>query len=113
MHFPLRKILCPVGFDDQERAALDAAKQLAGGFATVYLLHVVPSLPAIGEPHVAKTVEERTRSASWWTIRSRHPNREWASFHDVTHRVLEWHRPYFLGDTATTLDPDNPLALSG
>jgi len=58
MHFPFKKILCPVGFDDQEGATLDAAKQLAGGVATVYLLHVVPSLPAIGEPHVAKTVEE-------------------------------------------------------
>jgi hypothetical protein len=33
------------------------------------------------------------------------PKQEWASFHDVTHRILEWHRPYFLGDTATTLDP--------
>ena len=33
------------------------------------------------------------------------PKQEWASFHDATHRVLEWHRPYFLGDTATTLDP--------
>jgi hypothetical protein len=34
------------------------------------------------------------------------PKKEWASFHDVTHSVLEWHRPYFLGDTAQTLDPD-------
>jgi hypothetical protein len=34
------------------------------------------------------------------------PKREWASFHDATHSILEWHRPYFLGDTAQTLDPD-------
>jgi hypothetical protein len=93
MHFPFKKILCPVGFDDQERAALDAAKQLAGGFATVYLLHVVERI-----------LVDHSQPA---------PKQEWASFHDVTHRVLEWHRPYFLGDTATTLDPDNPLALSG
>lgn len=34
------------------------------------------------------------------------PKKEWASFHDATHRILEWHRPFFLGDTAQTLDPD-------
>jgi hypothetical protein len=34
------------------------------------------------------------------------PKQEWASFHDSMHRILEWHRPFFLGDTAQTLDPD-------
>jgi universal stress protein A len=58
MKVPFEKILCPVAFDDQERAVLDAVRQLAGSVATIYLLHVVPALPAIGEPHVAKTVEE-------------------------------------------------------
>jgi universal stress protein A len=58
MKVPFEKILCPVAFDDQEGAVLDAVRQLAGSVATIYLLHVVPALPAIGEPHVAKTVEE-------------------------------------------------------
>jgi universal stress protein A len=58
MKVPFEKILCPVAFDDQERAVLDAVRQLAGSVATIYLLHVVPALPAIGEPQVAKTVEE-------------------------------------------------------
>ncbi len=31
---------------------------------------------------------------------------EWPSFHEMGHRILEWHRPYFYGDTAQTLDPD-------
>lgn len=31
---------------------------------------------------------------------------EWASYHDATHKILKWHRPFFLGDTAQTLDPD-------
>ncbi|MBI4764991.1 MAG: hypothetical protein HY787_10345 [Deltaproteobacteria bacterium] len=31
---------------------------------------------------------------------------DWASFHDTTHTILKWHRPFFLGDTAQTLDPD-------
>jgi len=33
------------------------------------------------------------------------PKRKWASFHDTCHRVLPWHREFFLGDTAQTLDP--------
>jgi hypothetical protein len=32
--------------------------------------------------------------------------REWASFHDITHSILDWHRAFFLGDTARTLNPD-------
>ena len=31
---------------------------------------------------------------------------DWASFHEATHRLLPWHRQYFLGDTAQTLDAD-------
>lgn len=34
------------------------------------------------------------------------PKQEWASFHDAAHTIFEWHRSYFLGDTAQTLDPD-------
>lgn len=32
--------------------------------------------------------------------------RDIASFHEVAHRILPWHRPFFYGDTAQTLDPD-------
>ena len=39
------------------------------------------------------------------------PKQEWASFHDLTHRILIWHRAYFLGDTAQTLDPDFQMML--
>lgn len=39
------------------------------------------------------------------------PKQKWASFHDATHGLLEWHRPFFLGDTAQTLDPDFQMAL--
>jgi hypothetical protein len=41
------------------------------------------------------------------------PKKEWASFHDCVHTILEWHRPYFLGDTAQTLDPDFQEMLEG
>lgn len=34
------------------------------------------------------------------------PRKKWASFHDTAHSIIEWHRPFFLGDTAQTLDPD-------
>lgn len=39
------------------------------------------------------------------------PKQEWAAFHDATHSILEWHRPFFLGDTAQTLDPDFQMML--
>ncbi len=31
--------------------------------------------------------------------------KRWASLHEVTHSLLPWHRTFFLGDTAQTLDP--------
>ncbi len=34
------------------------------------------------------------------------PKKEWASFHDGVHRILPWHRAFFLGDTAQTLEPE-------
>jgi Zn-dependent peptidase ImmA (M78 family) len=39
------------------------------------------------------------------------PKQEWASFHDATHSILVWHREFFLGDTAQTLDPDFQMQL--
>jgi hypothetical protein len=32
----------------------------------------------------------------------KHP---WASCHETGHRILTWHKPFFFGDTAETLDP--------
>lgn len=34
------------------------------------------------------------------------PKQEFASFHDSTHSLLKWHRNFFLGETAQTLNPD-------
>lgn len=31
---------------------------------------------------------------------------DWSTSHEISHRILRWHRPYFYGDTAQTLDPD-------
>lgn len=31
---------------------------------------------------------------------------DWPSFHEAGHRILVWHRPFFYGDTAQTLEPD-------
>jgi nucleotide-binding universal stress UspA family protein len=43
------KILCPIDFDENSRAALEVACGLArGADATVYLLHVVRVAPSIG-----------------------------------------------------------------
>ena len=30
----------------------------------------------------------------------------WASCHETGHRILKWHKPFFFGDTAETLEPD-------
>jgi len=32
--------------------------------------------------------------------------RDFPSFHETAHRIFVWHRPFFYGDTAQTLDPD-------
>jgi len=29
----------------------------------------------------------------------------WASYHEILHKILPWHKPFFIGDTAQTLDP--------
>lgn len=33
------------------------------------------------------------------------PKQDWAGFHEATHGLLPWHREFFLGDTAQTLEP--------
>lgn len=38
---------------------------------------------------------------------------DWATSHELMHRLLEWHRPYFYGDTAQTLDPAWQKLLEG
>jgi universal stress protein A len=56
MAYPFRTILKPMQFDDPDLIAFRVAKQLAQEHgAMLHLLHVVPMLPAIGQPHVAKS----------------------------------------------------------
>ncbi|MGH7933717.1 MAG: universal stress protein [Candidatus Binataceae bacterium] len=57
MAYPFRTILKPMQFDDPELIAFQVAKQIAQEHnATLCLLHIVPIVPAIGEPHVGVTV---------------------------------------------------------
>lgn len=50
MSFPFHSILVPVDFDDNSKAALDLAKELAAiGDATIHILHVIAILLAPGE----------------------------------------------------------------
>jgi nucleotide-binding universal stress UspA family protein len=61
MSYPFKKILCPVQFDESEPVALDLASRMAKDIdATVYLLHVVLTLPAIGAPEAAEASHART-----------------------------------------------------
>jgi nucleotide-binding universal stress UspA family protein len=51
-------ILCPIQFDDPSLLALGFAKRIAeDSGATLHLLHVVPMLPALGEPEVSTTMQ--------------------------------------------------------
>ena len=60
MAYPFKKILCPMQFDDPEFIALGLTSQMARDTgATLYLLHVVPIIPAIGEPETGVTVHAR------------------------------------------------------
>jgi nucleotide-binding universal stress UspA family protein len=60
MAYPFKKILCPIQFDDPDFVALGLTGQVAkDNGATLYLLHVVPIIPAIGEPETGVTVHAR------------------------------------------------------
>lgn len=51
MAYPFKKILCPIDFDDNSIAALDAATEMARqSDATVEVLHVVPIIMPSGTP---------------------------------------------------------------
>jgi hypothetical protein len=77
---PFRVILCPIQFDDPSLLALGFAKRIAeDSGATPHLLHVVPMLPALGEPEVSTAMhsleeENRLRSSgtSPMSILSKH-----------------------------------------
>lgn len=61
MPYPFRVVLVPMQFDDPANVALGVAKRIAQDQgATVHLLHVVPILPAIGEPRVAETAHAKS-----------------------------------------------------
>lgn len=68
----------------------------------------------IGGQKVAKIAKKISLAALWLPDRNQilvdsslpAPKQEWASFHDSVHSILPWHKAYFLGDTAQTLNPD-------
>ncbi len=77
MAYPYLSILCPIQFDDPSLVALGMAKQIAMTHgATLHLLHVVPMLPAFGEPDVGPgehtTLEEGKAETMLREIAARH-----------------------------------------
>jgi hypothetical protein len=69
----------------------------------------------IGAKKIVDVVRDKIHLAALWLPTERRilvddsqpePKRVWASFHDTIHAVLPWHRDFFLGDTAQTLEPD-------
>ena len=69
MLFPYRSILIPIQFDDPSLLALGFAKRIAVLHgATLHLLHVVPKLPAIGEPDVSQNEHTREEEKARATL---------------------------------------------
>jgi hypothetical protein len=69
----------------------------------------------IGANRIANVVRDKIRLAALWLPNEKRilvdesqpePKQVWASFHDTIHTLLPWHREFFLGDTAQTLEPD-------
>jgi hypothetical protein len=69
----------------------------------------------IGKDRIVNVVREKIRLAALWLPNEKRilvdeslpkPKQTWASFHDTIHTVLPWHREFYLGDTAQTLEPD-------
>jgi len=69
----------------------------------------------IGKRKVVNIVREKIRLAAVWLPDEKRilvdesqpkPKQVWASFHDTIHTVLPWHKDFFLGDTAQSLEPE-------
>jgi len=67
----------------------------------------------IGKRKIVNIVREKIRLAAVWLpdekrilVDESQPKQKqlWASFHDTVHTVLPWHRDFFLGDTAQSLE---------
>ena len=79
------------------------------------LLQRVAHRIQIGANKILNIVRDKIRLAALWLPNEKRilvddsqpePKRGWASFHDTIHSLLPWHRDFFLGDTAQTLEPD-------
>ncbi len=58
MAYSFRVILSPLQFDEHSVAAMTLAKEIAErNDATIYLLHVAPILPALGEAAISEHVD--------------------------------------------------------
>ena len=86
-------------YDLQNPGFIDRAKYklLVHGRKLVNILHKI-KLTAVLFNDERRIIIDRNLPE----IKLDHP-----SFHEVSHRIIPWHRPYFAyGDTAQTLDPD-------
>lgn len=68
----------------------------------------------VGGDYLRRFLRDRVKLAAVWLPDDRQilidrglpvPKQSWAAFHEATHSLLPWHREYFLGDTAQTLEP--------
>lgn len=92
--YPFKTIVSPLQFDEHSIAALKLAKDVASrNEATIYLLHVVPILPAIGEAAISSKIdsaEEARTKAKLEEIAQKH-------LKDVKHELVV--RGAFMSET--------------
>lgn len=69
----------------------------------------------IGKDRIVNVARDKIRLAALWLPSEKRilvdqslpkTKQVWASFHDTIHTALPWHREFYLGDTAQTLEPD-------
>ena len=69
MHYPFKKILCPIQFEDSDQTALMLASQIAKHMdATIYLLNVVIMMQAVDAPDAAVAANKSASTVKVATV---------------------------------------------
>lgn len=63
MEHLFHNILSPIEFEEESLAGFEVARKIAQeNDATIYLLHVIPTLPAVGDPSVVTNIDNEQES---------------------------------------------------
>jgi nucleotide-binding universal stress UspA family protein len=97
--FPFNKILCPTDFSDPSYEGLTWAIELAKQFgAELYIMHVIPTSPALGEAAMTFQVAQYEE-----TVRADVERRFQELFEQRIPKEVKAHRAVSSGDAATEI----------